>query len=398
MRRSFTKVLANLSGTGVLLVALYPALAAQQTNQSATQKTLYSFTGPSGDGLFPTTALIQDSQGNFYGTTSEGAIAGSSACAPLGCGMIFKLSSAGKESIVHAFPGGHGGIGPNGLVMDSAGNLYGTTVSGGNSLFPGGIVFKIDPTGKKTTLHTFSGPDGRGPTSTLLLDSSGNLYGTTTSGGKDQAGVVFKLDASGTYTRLYQFTGGVDGANPNRSRLLLDSEGNLYGLTYSGGLGNGTLFKLTPSGQESTLYSFTGGNDGGNPLGDLVQDGAGNFYGVTYAGGANGNGVVFRVNSGGQETVLYTFGAGLKGHPQSGVLLDSAGNLYGTTTFGGIDNRGSVYKLSSTGTFTVLRSFSGGADGGRPYGGLLMGLTGDLYGTTIDGGTNQAGAVYSLGQ
>jgi uncharacterized repeat protein (TIGR03803 family) len=389
------RVLTNLTGMGVLLVALSSSIVAQQ---STAEKTLYSFTGPSGDGLFPTTALIQDSQGDFYGTTSEGAKAGSSGCAPLGCGTIFKLSSAGKESILHTFPGGSGGSSPNGLVMDSAGNLYGTTVGGGNNLFPCGVVFKVDPTGKKTILHTFHGPDGRGPTSTLLLDSSGNLYGTTSSGGKDQAGVIFKLDASGTYTRLYQFTG-VDGANPNRSRLLIDSEGNLYGLTYSGGgLGNGTLFKLTPSGKESVLYSFTGGNDGGNPQGDLVQDSAGNFYGITTYGGANGNGVVFRISSGGQETVLYTFGSGLQGLPVAGVVLDTSGNIYGTTTFGGANHRGSVFKLNSTGTFSVLHSFSGGLDGGRPESGLLLGPTGNLYGTTIDGGTNQAGAVYSVGQ
>lgn len=384
----------------LLLLGLAIAIVgAAQAQAPAKEQVLHSFTGPSGDGLFPTTSLIQDSAGNFYGTTSEGTTAGGTECFPLGCGTIFKLNTSGQETMLRPFLGGSGGSGPNGLTIDAAGNLYGTTDGGGNYLFPGGIVFKVDTSGKTTILRTFGGADGRGPTSALLLDSAGNLYGTTSSGGKSQAGVVFKIDASGTFSLLYQFTGNADGSLPNRSRLLMDPAGNLYGLTYLGGISaKGTLFKLTPSGQESVLYSFTGGNDGGNPLGDLVQDSAGNFYGVTYSGGANGNGVVFRVSGSGQETVLYTFGAGLQGKPMAGVVLDASGNIYGTTTFGGADNRGSVFKLTSTGTFTVLHSFSGGSDGGRPESGLLLAPNGNLYGTTIDGGTNQAGAVFAIGQ
>jgi uncharacterized repeat protein (TIGR03803 family) len=358
------------------------------------EQVLFSFSGPPGDGLFPNVGLIQDSAGNFYGTSSEGGVD----CPPVGCGTVFKLSPTGTETILYTFPGGSSGGGPNGLLMDPSGNLYGTTQGGGNNLSPGGVIFKITASGTESTIYSFQPADGDGsaPTSTLIRDSSGNLYGTTTNGGSHNAGVVFKFNASG-YSILYQFTGGADGAHPYRSRLVMDSAGNLYGLTNSGGAyGYGTVFKLTSAGQESVLYSFTGGNDGANPLGDLLLDSAGNFYAVTTLGGANGNGVVFKVSSSGQESVLYTFGPGLQGDPQSGVLMDSAGNLYGTTTFGGANNRGSVFELTSSGQYNVLYSFSGSADGGRPWGGLFEDTQGNLYGTTIDGGASQAGNVFAV--
>jgi uncharacterized repeat protein (TIGR03803 family) len=232
------------------------------------------------------------------------------------------------------------------------------------------------------------------------LDSHGNLFGTTTDGGANNRGTVFKLDSNGAYSLLYTFTGGADGSVPYRAGVVLDTAGNLYGVTnYGGTHGNGVIYKLTPTGQETVLYSFAGGNDGANPLGTLVRDKAGNFYGVTNLGGANGNGTVFRLSATGQLSVIYSFGPGIDGEPLSGVVLDSLGNLYGTTTFGGTNHRGSIFKLTTSGTLTTLHSFSGGSDGGRPVGGVA-GLTsntrGVLYGTTVDGGTYSGGTVFEL--
>jgi uncharacterized repeat protein (TIGR03803 family) len=229
------------------------------------------------------------------------------------------------------------------------------------------------------------------------MDKQGNLFGTAAEFGPGNHGLVFKIDLNGTYSILYSFLGTPDGATPYRSRLLLDSKGNLYGLTCSGGAhGFGAVYKLNSQGRESVLYSFTGAKDGTCPLGDLVRDSLGSFYGVTNSGGANGNGVVFKLSKAGRLTVLYTFGAGLDGAPMSGVVLDKNGNIYGTTTFGGIDNRGSVFKLDSTGKRTTLHSFSGGNDGGRPFGELLLDASGVLYGTTTDGGSAQAGVLFEV--
>jgi uncharacterized repeat protein (TIGR03803 family) len=394
-----SNVVSGALATMALLTFAVSLAAAQPSAQAAgrTEQALYSFTGPSGDGLFPTTSLTQDSAGNLYGTTSQG---GGPGCPPLGCGTAFKLSPSGKETILYSFGSTlASGIGPNGLVIDGAGNLYGTTFNGGNNLLPGGVIFEIASSGTETTLYTFDPEnyDGGNPSSTLLLDSSGNLYGTTQNWGESVYGTIFKLDANGNYSSLYSFNGEPDGAYPYRSRLVMDSSGNLYGLTYEGGLYNhGALFELNTAGVETILYNFTGGSDGGNPLGDLVIDSAGNFYGVTSVGGTNGNGVIFEVSSAGEESTLYAFGRGLEGQPQSGVLMDAAGNLYGTTTFGGSDNRGSVYRLTSAGKLNLLYSFSGGNDGGRPYGGLLRDANGDLFGTTIDGGATGAGAIFAI--
>jgi uncharacterized repeat protein (TIGR03803 family) len=369
--------------------------------QAYTEKVLYGFPGVVRDGIFPEAGVTPDSAGNLYSTTFYGGVGGGT----LGCGTVFKVDKTGKASVVYEFTGGNeDGCGPQaGLVIDSAGNLYGATTSGGDSLFPAGMVFKISG-GQETVLYVFNtgNGDGQGPTSTLTRDKEDNLYGTT-SYGNGFGGSVFKINAAGTYSVLYKFTNPADGSNPNRSRMLIDGDGNLYGLTnYGGDLqcnapnGCGVLFKLGPSGKLTVLYAFQGGTDGSLPIGDLVRDKAGNFYGVTNQGGANGNGIVFRLSPQGQETILYTFGAGFDGEPLSGVVLDASGNIYGTTTFGGVDNRGSVFELTPAGVRTDLYSFSGGADGGRPYGTLLLDSSGTLYGTTVDGGISSAGTVFEL--
>jgi uncharacterized repeat protein (TIGR03803 family) len=232
------------------------------------------------------------------------------------------------------------------VVLDSAGDLYGTTTYGGKA--NKGVLFKLDKAGNETILHTFTGgTDGAYPEGSVAFDSAGNLYGTTTSG------VVFKLDTAGNFTVLYTFTGGADGYDLE-SGVVLDSAGNLYGTAYQGGSGYclrhhgcGVVYKLRPSGQETTLYTFTGGDDGGSPLAGLILDSAGNLYGTTQLGGTAGLGVVFEVDPLGNETVLHSFLGPPDGNePCSGVTMDSAGNLYGTTYKGGRQTEGMVFKLS----------------------------------------------------
>ena len=235
---------------------------------------------------------------------------------------------------MHSFTGGADGSDPYaGLIRDSAGNLYGTTLLGGAS--GAGVVFKVDTTGTETVLHSFSGgTDGGAPQAGLIRGSAGDLYGTTVQDGASGAGVVFKLDAIGE-TVLYSFTGGADGSNPFGS-LVRDSAGNLYGTTESGGAsGAGVVFKLDTTGTETVLYSFTGDADGGYPYAGLIRDSAGNLYGTTSSGGASGQGVVFELDTTGTETVLYSFTTGADGaFPYAGLIRNSAGNLYGTATYG----------------------------------------------------------------
>jgi uncharacterized repeat protein (TIGR03803 family) len=267
-------------------------------------------------------------------------------------------------------------------------------------------VFKVDRDGNETVLHSFTGNDGQWPTSSLVLDAAGNLYGTTGSGGIHGAGVVFEISASGVESVLYNFTGGAD-ASPVAG-LVRDPAGNLYGTTVGAG-GRGEVFQIS-HGVETVLYTFTGKTDEGYPFAGLVRDAAGNLYGTTYGGGdlscqppntgIPGCGVVFKV-SGGRETVLYTFTEGADGgNPYARLVLDGAGNLYGTTNSGGDltcpnggPGCGVVFKLSATGNETVLYTFRGGADGAHPIAGLVRDAGGSLYGATVNGGGAQRGGV-----
>jgi uncharacterized repeat protein (TIGR03803 family) len=215
----------------------------------------------------------------------------------------------------------------------------------------------------ETVIHNFGTfPNGANPYGTVIRDAAGNLYGTTYQGGAHNLGTVFELEASGKLKLLYSFQGGGDGANPY-AEVTRDAAGNLYGTTYYGGAANaGVVYKLEPSGQEMVMYAFTGGPDGGSPYAGVVLDAAGNLYGTTYLGGmyarATNLGVVYKVSPSGQETVLYSFmGAPDGANPYGGVTLDSAGNLYGTTYTGGTDGLGVIYMLSAAGQETILYKF-----------------------------------------
>jgi uncharacterized repeat protein (TIGR03803 family) len=314
---------------------------------------LHSFTGA--DGSFPDAGLIMDLAGNIYGTSSAGGASGGGTVFkldPSGNETVLRSFSIPPCSGGPCLEDGGSPLG--GLVIDPSGNLYGTTFGGG-SILDGGIIFRVDLAGNETVLHRFgfsdSGPfeipDGMRPAAGMIMDKAGNLYGTTGLGGSADSGTVFKLDPSGNETILYNFTGGSDGVFP-AGDLVADLAGNLYGTTeFGGSAGFGTVFKLDSSGNEILLHSFTGG-DGLLPHGGLVRDLAGNLYGTTSDGGAFGRGgTVFKLDSSGNEAVLYTFTGGSDGGgPVGDLVADLAGNLYGTTFFGGAHNAGTVFKLT----------------------------------------------------
>lgn len=306
---------------------------------------LHSFTGGA-DGGTPYASLVRDAAGNLYGTTYVGGSAN--------LGTVFKLDTTGNETVLHSFVGGTDGSLPaGGLFLDPKGALYGTTQTGG--AHDAGTVFKVNTDGTETVLYVFIGGDGAYPSVAPLLDKKGNLFGTTSQGGAWNVGTVFKLTKKGKETVLHSFSGtGGDGQFPGGGALLQDSAGSLYGTTYEGGNetcspGCGMVFKVTETGVEKVLYRFTGtGGDGAYPSAGLIRDAAGNFYSTTQGGGTSNLGTVFRLTKSGKETVLYSFTGGADGAtPLFGDLLrDAAGNLYGMTWQGGTSDLGTVFKLA----------------------------------------------------
>jgi uncharacterized repeat protein (TIGR03803 family) len=290
-----TVVVSSQRGAfGQLSSDLGPAQAvvsglSQEGSAAPTYTVLYRFTGGT-DGANPYAGLARDSAGNLYGTTHYG---GESFCTALGCGTVFKVSPTGTETVLHRFTGGaDGGVPYAGLMRDAVGSLFGTATNAGGSGCDGGCgtVFKVSPTGALTVPHSFHGADGAYPSNGLIEDAAGNLYGTTGSGGAHGGGAVFQLSpchSTYSFKVLYSFTGGADGLNPAFADLIRDSAGNLYGTTIYGGdtstcdvlsvPGCGVVFKLSPSGMQTVLYRFSGGADSAFPTGGLIRDAGGNL-------------------------------------------------------------------------------------------------------------------------
>jgi len=333
--------------------------------------------------------------------------------------MLLSAASASSTQIIYSFAGGNDGeYLDTDLVMDSAGNIYGTSVQGGD--FGSGTVFQLSPSSTgwtHTVLYSFKGAkDGGEPYKGVTLDAQGNLYGTSVTGGAGSCeggcGVVFKLTNSGgswTQTVIHAFSGGRDGSGPG-SGVTFDRHGNLYGMTPTGGAnGLGTIYEMRPQSNGAwrlrVIHTFTGGNDGSSgSAGRLILDAAGNLYGVATVGGANGKGVAFELTRSQNAWTLlplYAFQDQPDGAlPYGGLIFDRAGNLYGTTYYAGANDVGTVYKLTnSNGSWseTVLYSFKGGSDGSSPISTLVSDAAGNLYGTTSDGGTSCAcGVIFKL--
>jgi len=309
---------------------------------------------------------------------------------------------AQTETVLYSFPGTPDGANPiAGVIFDAAGNLYGTTDNGGAYGCSGcGTVFKLAPDGAETVLYSFpGGAEGSAPYAGLVRGKKGYLYGATLSAPPNTYGTVYKVSPKGVHTVLYGFTGGADGADPYGENLIFDKAGNLYGTGYSGGaFEQGVVFELTPAGTESVLYSFSGGVDGGRPYAGVIQDKLGNFYGTTLQGGAFGFGTVYKLTPSGSETVLHSFAGAPDGStPHGGLILDHKGNLYGTTDDGGTSNAGTVFEISASGAESVLYSFAGGADGATPVAALVRDKAGNLYGTTSSGGNDSnEGTVFEI--
>ena len=364
-----------------------------------TETILHDFNEGTADGFNPTTALIQGTDGNFYGTTGNGGTAYP------GNGTVFMVTPGGTETILYTFMGGTtDGANPSaGLIQATDGNFYGSTYGGGGSS-SFGTVFKMTPGGTETILHAFTGgtPDGANPGVALIQGTDGNFYATTENGttasGPNAAGTVFRITPGGTVTILQGFTYGTDGASPNAG-LIQASDGNFYGTTQSGGIANqGTVFKMTLSGTLTVLHAFTGGTaDGAFPNSALIQGTDGIFFGTTASGGSAGTGTVFTMTFSGAVTILHSFDYSTEGIPYASLIQGTDGNFYGTTEYGSSSSFGTVFKMTPDGTLTILYAFTGGAtDGAYPYAGLIQGADGNFYGTTSQGGTANDGTVFKM--
>jgi uncharacterized repeat protein (TIGR03803 family) len=386
--------------------------------------TVHSFDGA--DGAGSSAPLVQATNGDLYGTTPSAAN---------GFGTVFKMGLLGQLTTLYNFCSQSGcpdGAEPiAGLVQATNGDFYGTTDFGGSNAFcppvflglACGTIFKITPDGTLTTLYRFcsqpSCVDGELPIYGLVQAANGDLYGTTAGGGAAGNGTIFKITASGTFTTLYSFCTSAsctDGVFPSAA-LTQGRDGNLYGIT--GGGARGTIFKITPAGKFTLLYTFCSQSncaDGYGPSGPLVQAANGNFYGTTVYGGVNnggmppGYGTIFEITPSGQLTTIYTFckqsGCPDGDLPDSGLIPASDGNFYGTTLYGGANpspitagGSGTIFRLSPSGTLTTVYNFcaqANCADGHTPFAPLVQDSLGVIYGTTSSGGANDDGTVFAL--
>ncbi len=361
----------------------------------------YALSNKSGNNYQPTSIAVIDAQGDLYGTTAQS-----------GQGSVFKMDGKGTVTTVHQLESTDG-IGPGTLVVATDGTVYGTTASGG--AYGSGSVFKISTDGTWTSLHSFAGPDGFGPDA-LTIGRDGNLYGTTFAGGASYsssqdasltgAGVVFKVTPSGDFSVVYSF-GGADGYAP--TALLQGTDGDLYGTTTFGGpayintapsqQGNGTVFRLSLQSTLSTVVAFATHVS----TNSLIQGSDGNLYGTTYDGGQAGFGSVFKITPMGQMTQLYAF-SGADGMYPSGLIQGANGVVYGTTSQGGSGydepnqmsvGAGTIFRISANGTLQNLYSFTD-AVGANPVLTAAFVSATQIHGYSVQAGPSGGGAVFTF--
>jgi uncharacterized repeat protein (TIGR03803 family) len=417
------------SATAVFAIFTFALTLIAAQTATGQEQVLYNFFDVGGT-VNPVAGVIADASGNLYGTTFYSGTYGGGTVYEL-----TPTASGWKQTVLYSFnPNGIDGFGATaGMIFDAAGNLYGTTEFGGTgdctNGFGCGTVFELSPSASgawtETILHDFQGTDGWEVHAGLVMDSAGNLYGTAANGGAYQQGVVFELspgtNGSWTETTLHNFSGGADGGVPFGG-VILDAAGNVYGMTSAGGgatseckYGCGVVFELSPTGSGhwtgKLLHNFGRlPGDGHYPSTALTFDAAGNLYGTTGSGGGNGHingGIIFELMpiAGGkwQEKILHNFNqTGMDGIGPSGTLIfDATGNVYGVTISGGSGGHGTAFELTPAAggswSETILHNFSNnGADGYFPNSALLLDSSGNLFGTTPGGGQFDEGTVFEI--
>jgi uncharacterized repeat protein (TIGR03803 family) len=417
-KRFSTSILSIDAVLFLLLAAMTSSFA-----QAQTYTVLHTFTG-SPDGIYPS-PLIRDAEGNLYGTAQAGG--GDNNNCLGGCGMVYKIDAAGKQTVLYDFPGGNnGGYPVAALVRDAHGNLYGTTQ--GLGTFNLSVVFKLTPGGQETPYVPPAGINFGSLDSPVALDSKGNLYGMVPYGGTPNCGwdyhglgcgTLFKMTPSGKFTTVHTFKG-TDGMYPE-SGLVRDSKGNLYGAAMFGGIrtcravgnhnnnapGCGTIFKVDVHGKYAVLHTFSGHKDGAGPLG-LIIDSEDNLYGIASNGGDHqgnpiGYGTIFKLDTkSGAFSVLFTFTPQITRSSFFSNLLvrDSKGNLYGAQKFDGAHNTGCLFRIDTKGKYADLYDFDeqmGGRnkDGFFPAG-VTLGSHGDFYGSMMLGGFAGFGTLFHI--
>jgi len=377
----------------LFLALVMACLATTPVSRAALSlQTIYEF--KSSSPRFPQAGLVQADDGNFYGVTVGDGNNGD-------FGAVYRITSGGVLTVLHAFHSSDGELPVAPLVQGKDGLLYGTAQGGGTN-GDYGTIYRISTNGEFAVLHSFSGADGSYPQAALTLATNGDFYGATAFGGTNgDNGTVFKITPNGDLTSLYSF-GGIDGSRPI-SRLLAGSDGNFYGGTLEGGrdwdgvdlFGDGTLFQMTLDGALTTLLSFEDCN-GSFPAAGLVLSGDGNFYGTTQFGGTNDNGygTVYQLAPDFTLTSLYSFTGVDSKYPQAPLVQASDGSFLGTAAQG-VNTKGTVFQVTTSGEFTNLFFFNG-ANGAMPLAGLVQGSDGGFYGTTYEGGAANTGTIFRL--
>ena len=401
----------NFSAGKMTAVAILLCAATAIAAPAQTFNTLVNFDGTNGGNS--TASLVQGPDGSLYGTSTSGGTYGG--------GTVFKLTQAGVLTTLYNFCSesecADGRYPEGALALGTDGNFYGTTLQGANNICGCGTLFKITPEGRLTTIHRFDGTDGSNPVAGLIQAFDDSFYGTTVAGGANGEGTLFKITQDGALTTLYAFCAQPmcsDGDQPTGT-LVQGVDGSFYGTTGFGGLGNscsfieapgcGTVFRITPEGKLTTLHSFceTDCSDGAIPWAGLLLARDGNFYGVTPQGGNGIGGTVFKITSNGKLTTIYSFscmpGCGDGGSPFGQLVQGTDSALYGTTGGGGAYGDGTIFRLTARDSLTTLHNFNG-TDGDSPFSGLLQATSGIFYGTTFQGDSdacgNGCGTLYSL--